>query len=190
MPQPVRTFIAAEISGEVHACATKAIEHLSNCNADIKWVRPSDMHLTIKFLGDVDYTGLSDVCRSLERAVADFEPIEVECGGLGAFPRLERPRTIWLGIDDSEKRLAQLVGAVEDAMADIRFRRESRPFQPHLTLGRLRNGQHSEALAEQIRNGEFTLRGGLVIDELVVFSSELAREGPTYTTIGRVELNG
>lgn len=190
MPQPVRTFIAAEISGEVHACATKAIDYLSKCDADIKWVRPADMHFTVKFLGEVDYTGLNEVCRALNKAVAGIEPIEVECGGLGAFPKLERPRTIWLGIDDPDKRLANLVTSVEDAMADIRFRRESRPFRPHLTLGRLRDSRNSDTLAEQIRTGDFSMRGGLVIDELVVFSSELTKDGPIYTTIAHVELGG
>lgn len=190
MSRRVRTFIAAEISGEVQACVSAAVNQLSKSAAEINWVRPEAMHLTIKFLGDVDYTDMAEICRSLEKTVADIEPIEVECGGVGAFPKLERPRTLWLGIDDTEKELARLAEVVEDAMADLRFRRESRPFHPHLTLGRVRDGRETAGLAELIKAGDFSKRGGLVIEELVVFSSELTREGPIYQTVGRAEFGG
>ncbi len=188
MAQSIRAFIAAEISGEIHACAKKAIERLSQCNADIQWASLDQMHLTIKFLGEVDFTGLSQVCRSLEKAVAGIEPIEVECGGIGAFPRPDRPRTLWLGINDRDNRLSHLATVVEDAMAAIRFRREHRPFRPHLTLGRLRS--QNGAVADAIESGDFTANGRLVIDELILFSSELTKNGPVHRPVGRVGLDG
>ena len=188
MPPRVRAFIAAEISSEVRACAVDAIDQLSPAGSGVKWVRPENVHLTVKFLGDVDYTLLSDVCRGLARAVALSEPFELDCGRVGAFPRLERPRTVWLGVNDPEKRLAKLAKDVDDAMAELRFRRESRPFHPHLTLGRVRDGRRSAELTERIQSADFEMRGVMIVDELIVFSSELTPEGPIYTPIGRAEL--
>ena len=190
MPQRVRTFIAAETSSEVRACAADAIDQLSSAGVRVSWVRPENLHLTIKFLGDVDYTALSDVCRSLARAATENEPFELQCGGVGAFPRPERPRTIWLGVEDPDKRLAKLAKDVEDAMAELRFRRESRPFHGHLTLGRVRDGRQSAELAGLIQSESFATSGIMMIDELIVFSSELTPEGPIYTSIGRAELGG
>jgi len=188
MAHRVRTFIAAEISSEARACAAKVIGQLSVDGEAVHWVRPANMHLTIKFLGDVEYTALSEVCRALAKSVAPIEPIEVQCGGVGAFPKPERPRTIWLAVDDSENHLSALASVVEDAMADIRFRREPRPYHPHLTLGRLRDGRHAAGLANRIQTGNFELRGRLAIDELIVFSSEQTSAGPTYTPVGRAKL--
>jgi 2'-5' RNA ligase len=187
MAPRARTFIAAEISSEVRRCAMAAIEQLASVEAPVKWVDPANMHLTIKFLGDVDYTALSEVCRALDKVVAHWEPFEVECGGVGAFPKPERPRTIWLGVDDPQQRLTELAAAVENALAEHRFRRESRSFHPHLTLGRLRDGRHAAELARLIQTGNFSRRGVMVIDELVVFSSELTSNGPIYTPMGHAE---
>ena len=186
----VRTFIAAEVSAEVRAGARRLIEQLSQSAAGVKWVDPENVHLTIKFLGEVDYVALNDVCRAVAGAVAGFEPFSVFCTRVGAFPSPARPRTIWLGLEDEEQQLTRLSAAVEKAMARLRFRRERRPFHPHLTIGRVRDGRKLGDFPTILASGDFSVTGSFTVDELVVFSSELTPDGPVYTPVGRAALGG
>ncbi len=184
----VRTFIAAEVSAEVRAGVGRLIDELSRLNAAVKWVDEENVHLTIKFLGAVEYVVLNDVCRAVAAAVQGFEPFSVSCAGVGAFPSLARPRTIWLGLDDEDQQLTTISAAVENAMADLGFRRESRSFHPHLTIGRVRDGRQLGDFPTTLVSGEFSVSGSFKVDELVIFSSELTADGPIYTPMGRAVL--
>ena len=184
----VRTFIAAEVSAEVRAGVHRLIDELSQSGATVKWVDEEDIHLTIKFLGEVEYVVLNDVCRAVAAAIQDFEPFSVTCASVGAFPSLARPRTLWLGIDSEQEILTTISAAVEDAMADLGFRRESRPFHPHLTIGRVRDGRQLGDFPTILESGDFSVSGSFTVDELVIFSSELTAGGPIYTPMGRAAL--
>ncbi len=184
----VRTFIAAEVSAEVRAGVGRLIAELAQHNAAVKWVDEQNIHLTIKFLGDVQYVMLNDICRAVAAAVRDFEPFSIRCTGLGAFPRLSRPRTLWVGLEDEEGQLKQLSAAVEKALAKLRFRRESRPFHPHLTIARIRDGRRVGDFPQLLAEGDFSVTASFTVEELVVFSSDLSPEGPVYTPVGRAPL--
>src|SRR3954470_20874294 len=98
MPR-VRTFIAVEMSPRVIGRAGDLIDKLRVAAAEINWVRPQQMHLTLKFLGDVPDTEAPDICGVVSDVAADFEPFEITLRGLGAFPSVEHPRTLWIGIE-------------------------------------------------------------------------------------------
>lgn len=186
----VRTFVAVELSGSVKKRAAAAIKHLQLAEAKVAWVRPENMHLTLKFLGDVPDHELNDVCRAVSKAVAAIEPFEMVFRGCGAFPSVDRPRTIWLGVDQGHDEASELQAAVDDSLKNLRFPKETRRFQPHLTLGRVHEHHHGrlDELSKQIENlrdydGDLT-----VIDEVVVFASFLGRGGTTYEPLGHCEL--
>ncbi len=187
----IRTFIAAEMPQSVRSRGLDLIERLRPAGADVKWTAADQMHLTLKFLGDVPATDVPGVCDAVADAASGIEPFEIECGGAGAFPSASRPRTLWLGLTDGHEPMAALHKAVETALADLGFRPEHRRFHGHLTLGRVRQGKRGIAELSQLieQNSDFPA-GAASISELVIFSSELTRQGPIYTVLGRAPLGG
>jgi 2'-5' RNA ligase len=192
MPR-IRTFIAVELAPSVKARASDLIGKLRGASAQITWVQAAQMHLTLKFLGDVPDTDTPDICRVVQKVAADFEPFEVICRGLGAFPNLEHPRTLWIGITDGADALCALQAAIDDALKrELGFAREPRKFQPHLTIGRVKHeppearGELSQ-LIEQYAEFDADLA---VVDEVVTFASFLGRGGATHEALDRAELAG
>src|SRR5690606_27082218 len=109
----VRTFVAIEIDAAIRREAARLIQRRNSSGADVRWVDQDNIHLTLKFLGDVDDVELPEVCRLAARAANVVEPVQVVCRGLGAFPSTSRPRTIWMGLDEPTGRLARLHEALE-----------------------------------------------------------------------------
>jgi len=191
MSQTVRTFVAIETPPELQAAVGGLIERLSSAGADVRWVKPHNVHLTLKFLGDVALTDTARICQAVARAANEVQPFEVDVAGAGAFPNLARPRTVWLGVGDPAGALGALHKQVERRLEKLGFRRESRAFRAHLTLGRVRRaGPELAALARRLREHAEVALGRLAVGELVVFSSHLASEGPTYSPLGRASLGG
>jgi 2'-5' RNA ligase len=184
-----RTFVAVNISPAVRERVVALIDRLRAVPADVKWVEPGNMHLTLKFLGDVRDPDLPDVCRAVSEAVQGVAPFEITCRGAGAFPDAGRPRTIWLGVDQGHDELADLQAVIDETLKNIGFPKEGRAFHPHLTLGRLRSsGPAVRDLGRLIRDHDDFDGGVAVIDEVVVYASYLDREGPTYQPLGRTAL--
>lgn len=186
----LRTFVAVEISPEVRSRAQQLVARLQGSGAKATWVKPEAMHLTLKFLGEVDLTEVPAVCEAITSAVAELPPFEFEVQGAGAFPTAARPRTVWLGVRHGQAELISLHDAVELALARLGFRQENRRFRPHLTLGRVRGDRGLRELGEVIeQHAEFV--GGIAsVEEVVVFSSELEREGPIHEPLAVAPLNG
>jgi 2'-5' RNA ligase len=187
----IRTFIAVAVSAEVRERASDLVERLRASGADVNWVRPENMHLTLKFLGDVVDSQLGDVCSAVARAAARVAPFEATCRGAGAFPDVRRPRTIWIGVERGAQEMVALHAAIEAALAPAGFPNDHRPYHPHLTIGRLRrSGRGQHRLSELIeRNSEFQAAAARVA-EAVVFSSVLQKAGPTYDVLARAPLKG
>src|SRR5687768_2568265 len=115
MPR-LRTFIAVEMPSRVKARAAELIGKLRMAGAEVNWVRPEQMHLTLKFLGDVPDTETPDICRVVREVAKAFEPFEVTCRGAGAFPNAREPRTLWIGIEDGAEELKQLQAALDEGL--------------------------------------------------------------------------
>lgn len=191
MKNKVRTFVAVEVSEAVRSRAAKLIQQLRQAGADVAWVAPQNMHLTLKFLGDVDYRDVYHVCKAVEQSVATVEPFTVEIKGVGAFPSLERPRVIWLGVELGATQMADLNEKVETALNELGFPREGRRFHAHLTLGRVRkSGRAMEHLVAMLREHQDAEFGPTVVEQVVIFSSELEPTGPVYEAMGHAELGG
>lgn len=186
----VRTFVAIDCSDRLRAACDKVITALTDVVDGARWVQPDNLHLTLKFLGEVEDRELHEVCRKVATAVQDVPSFAVVCRSVGAFPSVERPHTIWADIEDPNESLVGLQQKVALALAELGFPLERRPFKPHLTLGRTksRHFQSTEwqQAVERFRNREF---GSLHVSELVVYSSELERRRPIYTALARCPLS-
>ena len=186
----IRTFVAVEISPAVRGRAGDLVNRLRASGVKASWTRPENMHLTLQFLGDTDETLLPDVCRRVQEAAAGFSPFTLTFGRAGAFPSARRPRTLWLGVTEGLEPIRDLQAAIEKSLRKLGFRGEHRQYQPHLTLGRVREGGPPAALAELIAaNSDFDA-GACEIDEVLVFSSQLEPAGPIYGVLGRAPLRG
>ena len=191
MKSTVRTFVAVEASPAVRERAARLIEEFAAAGAGVKWVASENLHLTLKFLGDVEQGDIHRVCESVQRAAAEVQPFEFEIRGAGAFPNLRRPRTIWLGAGRGEPQMADLAHRVDKALQKLRFPREDRRFQAHLTIGRVRNpGPELAELAELLGAAAHVEAGTMAVDEAGGFSSDPRPTGPIYEPLCRRPLGG
>jgi len=186
----IRTFIAAECSGGIASRASKLMTQLSQVPAKVSWVRPENLHWTLKFLGDVDLTDVATISAALQQVARETEPFEVVAQGVGAFPRLERPRTLWLGVSQGGEQLAELADRIDAALAPLRFKPEGRRYTPHLTLGRVRGRHHLAELSEALSEHADFHAGTVLVDEIVIFSSQLQPGGSVHEPLAHFELQG
>jgi len=184
-----RIFISVTISKEMRQYAKQAIGILRPLTDNIKWVSPENLHWTLQFLGEVDDTELHAVCRRVDKAAAEQELFSLSSRGVGAFPSIDQPRTLWLGAEEGRDQLLRLQDKIEAAMADLGFRPERKNFVPHLTLGRIVSGRHAgNQLAERLAKMTDFEGGITTVDQVTVFASESSRDGSTYHIVSRAPL--
>lgn len=187
----IRTFVAVEVSESVRGHAAELVRKLKPSPVKVGWVEPANMHITLKFLGEQTDEAVADICRAVQEGAATVEPFEFSCVGAGAFPSLERPRTLWLGVTDGLAQLQGLHAAVDAALARLRFPKDRQRFLPHLTIGRVREGGTGvRALVDGLRSLQDFEAGTTIVDEITVFSSELRPSGPVYEVLATAPLAG
>jgi 2'-5' RNA ligase len=181
-----RVFVAIELPPNIRARIAEYIECLRSTipEARASWSREINLHLTLKFLGDIPIAIVEKLSTAASIAASEVEPFDLIVGRCGAFPPRGQPRVLWIGIDDPSGELAKLHRALEDECDTAGFAREERPFHPHLTLARLRKPQGSRQLAKL--HGELGFPNQQVsVSEMVLFRSELLSEGSRHTAISR-----
>lgn len=185
----IRTFIAVDVADAVRQRAADLVVRLQVGGANVKWVDTHNMHLTLKFLGDIPDRQTADVCRAVTEAAREHSPFNITLRGAGAFPNASRPRTIWMGVAHGAAELESLQKSIEKALAKLGYPKEARRFHPHLTLGRVRRGGAAvRDLGRLIRDNEQFDGGSADIDKVLVFASFLDKTGPTYNVLGRAPL--
>jgi 2'-5' RNA ligase len=185
----LRTFIAVPLPPEITQAAARLARELGEAAEGIKWVEPQCMHLTLKFLGNITDTDTYEVCQAVMKAVAAIEAFDFRCVGAGAFPSIQRPRTIWIGGSEGSEQIVALARKIDNALFELGYRREPKRFTPHLTIGRVKTpGRALEAVSRLLaQRAEFDA-GTAYVDEVVVYSSDLTPTGPIHTPLGRAEL--
>lgn len=188
MKKTLRTFVAVEISKPIRAQAAELIAALDGTAADVKWVETHNLHLTLKFLGDVHQREVAEVCRAVQQATGELAAFELEVLGAGAFPNLDRPRTVWLGAGMGAEEMVILHDRIEAELAELGYREEHRRFQPHLTIGRVRGGMGIIELGELVKQHADFPAGMMKVEKVTVFSSKPTSAGPIYESIGTARL--
>jgi 2'-5' RNA ligase len=185
--QPIRTFVAVDVAPGVAARLAKLIGEMGGGEANVKWVEENNLHITLQFLGDVEPTLIPEIGQAVEQAASEVEPFEMVCAGLGAFPDMRRPRNLWIGVEGGAEPMCDLQRRIEKSLKKLGFRPESRKFHPHLTLGRVRRSTPGE-IAAVFQGREDYSAGATFVDEVIVYSSQLERDGPVYTVLATAAL--
>jgi RNA 2',3'-cyclic 3'-phosphodiesterase len=201
----IRAFLAVELSQErqaelaaVQQELKRRIEPQPKRDIRISWVHPASLHLTIKFLGGINERVIDLLRAALEQAIGSQRAVNVPLERLGAFPRPQSPRVLWVGPSENWERgaeatrITEIYGAIEQACEGFDFPRETKPFNPHLTLARVKagEGQVGVALATSgVLNRPLSL-GALAMESVVLMQSELKPTGSIYTKLWSVRLGG
>ncbi len=191
MKKTLRTFVAVEISEPIRAAAEDLVASLSATAANVKWVEPHNLHVSLKFLGEVSQREIVDVCRAVERGAKAIDPFTLEIRGAGAFPTAARPRTVWIGAGEGADKMIVLHDRVETALAELGYREEHRRFQSHLTIGRVRGaGPGIAELGHLLQQHADDILGSVEVRKATVFCSTLTSDGPIYEVLGTARLGG
>ncbi|MCL2120379.1 MAG: RNA 2',3'-cyclic phosphodiesterase [Planctomycetaceae bacterium] len=183
---PVRTFIAVEISQDVRLNIERWVRSLRHKVSGVKWVETHNLHVTLKFLGDVAADEVPKITDVIMKAVAQAEPFELEFFGCGAFPNAKAPRTLWVGCRDGAEPLTRIVSIIDGVLAQHGFPKETRPFSPHLTIGRAKHKVADMTALLVAKQSE--LFGKCRVTETVLFSSNLTPSGPVYKKLADLPL--
>ena len=182
MSESIRSFLAFDIEDDtVRNRLAKAQALLIQTGADIKLVKTENIHVTMRFLGDIS-TGMVDAIFS-EMKKTEFAPFEIHLKGLGVFPDLHYPRVVWAGITDGADRLQSIFGQLEPKLRALGFAPDSKGFSPHLTIARVRSARNKAQLTEFITENAGREFGEIKAECLRLKKSVLSPRGPTYSTL-------
>jgi 2'-5' RNA ligase len=181
-----RVFCAIELPESVRGLVLRHIARLQEAlpQARASWARDSSLHLTLKFLGEIRQSSVSDFSKAASLAVADVAPFSILLSGRGVFPSHGQPRVLWLGINDLSGQLIELHARIEAEAEKAGFAKEPRRFRPHLTVARLRHPDNARALAAAHEKMEIE-PVDIDVTELLVIRSELSSEGSKYNVVSR-----
>lgn len=184
----MRAFIAVEMSGAAREAVARLQERMKAAGADVSWVKPENLHLTLKFLGEIGEERVQGLVETLSSSLLHLPPFTFTLEGAGAFPRPDRPKVLWAGIGEGKETLLRLAREVEAVCGRCGFPAEERPFSPHLTIGRVRSMRGLDRLAEELQGTAF--QGEKTeAREIVLFQSVLSPHGgPAYTPLAELPL--
>jgi 2'-5' RNA ligase len=187
----MRTFIAVELQKDIVEAVdrflTKTTQEIKNNK--ISWVKKENLHITIKFLGEIEEKQLETINEVLSEISKNIKSFEVEIKEIGVFPNLNHPRVVWVGVKDEANNLVSLANLVEEKLAKFGFQKEDKEFTAHLTIGRvkkLNNLGEIKTYVEKYKSIEF---GKSKIDSITFFQSILRPEGPEYKVINKFFLH-
>lgn len=201
----IRAFLAIELPEELRAKLASIQQDLKqqlgpriDRQVRIAWVRPGSMHLTLRFLGDMPEELVEPLRGAINQAASAYRAIAIPLERLGVFPRPQQPRVVWAGPSEGwrqngdAERLMSLLGAIEDCCQEANFAPETRPFSPHLTLARIKEGERrvGQALAQSAVMDRPLAIGTFPIEAIVLMKSELRPTGSIYTKLWEVRLSG
>jgi len=186
----MRTFIAIELPEEIRTILGGIQDELKQAQADVKWVKPENIHLTLKFLGEIEQGKVLKIQVILEEIAGKNASFNLYLSNLGAFPKPQYPRVIWIGTTN-DQQVSEIVKDLEKQMAMIGLPTESRPFSTHITLGRVRSGLNRKALVEKLEFINKSLSSPqpeFKVSSLTFFKSTLTPKGQIYEAVFRCPL--
>jgi 2'-5' RNA ligase len=190
--EQIRSFVAIELPDEARRGLARLRRELErNEHRFVKWVDPKGIHLTLKFLGNIPAAQVSEITEAIKEASHEISPFDLEISGLGAFAGLRQARVLWVGVGGDLDRLSGLQQNIDSVLAALGFAREERPFVPHLTLARVREGASTperRSFSELVGSTTFDDKYPVKVEAVKLMRSELTRAGAIYTSLSVVRL--
>lgn len=186
----IRSFIAFEIPNNIKEKISLLQTNLSKKIKDVRWVKSSGIHLTIKFLGNIQENKINLICEKISSVMIKYPPFEVIIKEIGCFPNFRKPRVIWLGLEEKRNYLLQISNEIETELKQIGFPPEDREFSPHLTLGRFGLNKVIADFAKIAEDYKDLKIDVLQLASISLIKSDLKSGGAIYTTIGSFPLMG
>ena len=186
MPETIRAFIAIDLPAHIRSSLGEAQDILKSFGFRVRWVRPQNIHLTLKFLGNIDSNQIDKVIAAMARTADDFCGVSLFTKEIGVFPNIRRPRVIWAGLNGKLETLKNLQQTLDKHLGAVGFPEETRAFKAHLTLGRVKG----KIASAQMKTAIDKLKGfeseSFEIREIFLFKSELRPTGAVYSKVQRV----
>jgi len=184
----MRTFIAIEIPSEIKSALNALQNELRRAGADVSWTRQENIHLTLKFLGEVDERRIGEIEKVCVDSAREFRPFALGLGATGVFPNSRQPRVLWAGLSGEIEKAVEMQRRLDESLALIGFERELKDWRPHLTIGRLRSNRKTRELLA-LADAHPLPSMSFVVSEIVLIKSELHPAGARYSTIARASLS-
>lgn len=189
MMNTLRTFIGIPLPPVVQHQITTAQQSWKAVLPDIRWTKAENLHLTLRFLGDIEETLVNQIYTCMQKAVTGISPFTLTLHGMGVFPNLARPRVLWLGIGEGKERLQALYVSLDNSLRSLGFPSEGRVYTPHLTLARFKTSSRKSVVQSLIEQGNTYTFDPIVIQTLELIHSQLQPTGPIYTPLRTVALS-
>lgn len=184
----IRCFIAIELCEAIKNLAQNIQKDFKKLDCDIKWVEPKNIHLTLKFLGDVGISKIDSIIASIKQTLENSSAFSTETAAIGAFPKINYPKVIWLGLKDEQKFIEGIYLSLENSLHEIGFSKEERGFSPHITIGRVRSNRNINLLSQKIIGYKAPEPIIQPINNVTLFKSTLTSNGPIYEILNVIKL--
>ena len=184
----MRAFLGISLPEQIRASLVTLQEQLAESQADVKWVAPEQLHVTLKFLNEISEERTQQVTQFL-RSIAQKTPaFMLQLQDLGAFPSVSDPRILWVGVREGGVAVVALAAAIEEQCRAYRLKREDRAFSAHATIGRVRSPRRREALVQRLRETTWDAPASWRATSVTFYQSVLGQAGPTYTVLAELPL--
>jgi 2'-5' RNA ligase len=184
----VRVFVAVSISEEARAAIASMMKELKRLGERIRWIPPENLHLTLKFVGEVDSQRVPEFESALDRSIDGFSQFQYSLEAKGCFPNWNQPRILWVGVKDTEDRLVGIHREIDRNFQTLEIPNENRRFKPHLTIARLKQGAKPEAALsafQRFQLGEYRVD----VREVHLMRSDLGPSGAQYSILHSASLH-
>lgn len=185
----MRSFLAIELSEAVKSALSGLQRNFRSCGADIRWVNPDNIHLTLKFLGEITEETVRDIVKLMTLICSRNNSFQLDIKGINVFPGLKSPRVLWVGVEDLDS-LNTLQQEIEEGTTSLGFKRENRKFKPHLTLGRFRSSKEKESIIKACSLRKEDVLGSVDVKSVSLMKSELNSSGARHSIIAELPLAG
>jgi len=180
---PLSENVRAELASEIHVLKARPVP----ASLRLVWASPENLHVTLKFLGGTDPGQIAQILGQARTALKEFHPFEVSIEGLGGFPNLDSPQILWAGVNVASENIIRIAKSLDGALVPLGFRSENRPFHPHVTLARVKEGKGLRKILEPIPNHDF---GTCRVDQVILFESHTPSHAPVkYEPLFRIQLS-
>ena len=186
----MRAFLGIALSNDTRISLERLQHALASADADVKWVEPAHLHVTLKFLDEISEDQRYKVETMVGEIARRETPFTMRLERIGAFPSLQAPRVLWVGMTDGQDITRRLAEAIEREGAARGLRKEERPFSAHVTMGRVRSPRRREALVQRLRETTWDAPAPWRVTSVIFYQSVLSPTGSHYTVLAEIPLGG